>query len=298
MRFHHSGESEIIEKKFRHMKITPLEIRQKNFEKSFRGLDKDEVTAFLLSLSHEWERLLDENKDLKVQQEKLEKEVQKLREVETTLFKTLKTAEDTGANVVDQANKTAALHMKETQINADAMISDAKNKARTIIEKAEMEARDVMEEMTNEVKGLEENYRIIENQRDNIISQLKLLSGDVMSNVEKIKYQESGIETHVKKVKQLLRETSERVSNHSDESVSKIESISLEAKKPSEVKQERIEEIKSPSPESEQEIVKKNYISEQNPISRTVPPAPQPKPSIKKEVVVEGDLSFFDELED
>ena len=41
------------------MKITPLEIRQKNFEKKLRGYDKDEVSAFLLSLSNEWERLVD-----------------------------------------------------------------------------------------------------------------------------------------------------------------------------------------------------------------------------------------------
>ncbi|MEO9965039.1 MAG: DivIVA domain-containing protein [Reichenbachiella sp.] len=278
------------------MKITPLEIRQKTFEKSFRGLDKDEVAAFLLSLSHEWERLLDEKKALNVQQDKLEKEVQKLREVETTLFKTLKTAEDTGANVIDQANKTATLHMKETQINADAMISDAKNKARTIIEKAEMEARDIMEEMTNEVKGLEENYRIIENQRDHIISQLKLLSGDVMSKVEKIKYQESGIETHVKKVKQLLRETSEKVSNHSDESFSKIESIQLDEIKP--VKPEEAKAAPVENKESDAEMVKKNYISEQNPIARTPAPSPEARSAPKKEAVVEGGLSFFDELED
>lgn len=283
------------------MKITPLEIRQKTFEKSFRGLDKDEVTAFLLSLSHEWERFLDENKDLKQQREKLEKEVQKLREVETTLFKTLKTAEDTGASVVDQANKTAALHLKEAQINADAMISDAKNKARAIIEKAEMEARDVMEEMTGEVKELEENYRIIENQRDNIISQLKMLSGDVMSKVEKVKYQESGIETHVKKVKQLLRETSERVSNHSDESVSKIESIKLEEVKMEKIKKEPIQEenLEEARPEAnDQTSVKKNYISEENPITRTTPTPPVAKPKVKKEPVAEGGLSFFDELED
>ena len=35
--------------------------------------------------------MLDENKDLKVNTDRLEKEVQKLREVESTLFKTLKT---------------------------------------------------------------------------------------------------------------------------------------------------------------------------------------------------------------
>ena len=36
------------------MNITPLEIRQKEFEKGFRGYDNDEVSAFLNSLSIEW----------------------------------------------------------------------------------------------------------------------------------------------------------------------------------------------------------------------------------------------------
>ena len=47
------------------MKITPIEIRQKVFEKKLRGYDKDEVQAFLQSLSNEWERVLDENKEYK-----------------------------------------------------------------------------------------------------------------------------------------------------------------------------------------------------------------------------------------
>ena len=48
------------------MKITPLEIRQKSFERGFRGYDKDEVQAFLKSLSKEWERVQDEIKELKM----------------------------------------------------------------------------------------------------------------------------------------------------------------------------------------------------------------------------------------
>ena len=43
------------------MKITPLEIRQKTFEKAFRGLDKDEVSAFLLTLSQEMKTEMEEN---------------------------------------------------------------------------------------------------------------------------------------------------------------------------------------------------------------------------------------------
>ncbi len=276
------------------MKITPLEIRQKTFEKSFRGLDKDEVTAFLLSLSHEWERFLDENKELKLQREKLEKEVQKLRDVESTLFKTLKTAEDTGASVVEQANKAAELHIKEAQINADAITGDAKNKARAIVENAETEARQVMGEMANEVKSLEENYRIIENQRDNIVSQLKMLSGDVMNKVENIKQKESGIETHVKKVKQLLRETSGKASNPSAQNPSKPDPARPGKPKAEAGKEDEIDELAAHR--SDQEMVRKNYISQENPISRIVPVAA--KPNVKKEIALGGGESFFDQLED
>ena len=60
------------------MKITPLDIRQKTFEKAFRGLDKEEVTAFLVTLSQEWEKLMDENKELSIKLNSSEKEVEKL----------------------------------------------------------------------------------------------------------------------------------------------------------------------------------------------------------------------------
>ena len=94
------------------MKITPIEIRQKSFERTLRGYDKDEVNAFLQTLSQEWERTVDECKELRIKLEATEKEVGKLREVESSLFKTLKTAEDTGANTIEQANKTAELILR------------------------------------------------------------------------------------------------------------------------------------------------------------------------------------------
>jgi cell division initiation protein len=86
------------------MRITPLEIRQKAFERVLRGYDKDEVNAYLQSLSQEWERMQDDIKEIRIKYEATEREVSKLREVESSLYKTLKTAEDTGANVIDQAN--------------------------------------------------------------------------------------------------------------------------------------------------------------------------------------------------
>src|SRR6187431_541364 len=119
------------------MRITPLDIRQKTFEKNFRGYEKEEVNAFLLTLSQEWERIGDENKELRIKLEACEREVLKLREVEGSLYKTLKTAEDTGANVIEQARQSADLNMRESQLKAEAMLNEAKVKARNTIEEAE-----------------------------------------------------------------------------------------------------------------------------------------------------------------
>lgn len=272
------------------MKITPLEIRQKSFEKAFRGINKEEVNAFLLSLSHEWERMLDENKDLKGTIGKLEQEVQKLREVESTLFRTLKTAEETGASVVEQANKTAELHMKETQVNVDAMVSDAKSQARAIIDKAEAQAKEVIEEMNNEVKDLEENYKFVENQRDNMISQLKMLSGDVMNKVEKIKYQETNnIDSHLKKAKQLLRASADKIDERTEQiDFNKIEPPKVYKPKPVEVP---ADESKMKVSKKDTAQVRKNFISD--PISRTPASHPSKAPSVNG-----NDASFFDQLDD
>lgn len=167
------------------MKITPIEIRQKDFEKAFRGYEKDEVDAFLLSLSQEWERVIDENKELKRRLETSEKEVTRLRDVENSLFRTLKTAEDTGANLIEQANKTADLHIKEAQMNAEAILNEARSRAKSMIEEAEEKSKDILDELQSEVKTIENEYKYIDNQKDNLLQDLKNLVNDTMEKVNR-----------------------------------------------------------------------------------------------------------------
>lgn len=167
------------------MKITPLEIRQKTFEKNFRGYDRDEVHAFLLTLSQEWERMLDENKELRAKNEAAEREVQKLREVETSLYKTLKTAEETGANVIEQARKAADLHLKESQLKAEALLNEAKAKARDTIEESETRARQIIADMEERMKVLIENYKKLESNREDLLSELKRMASEILDRVER-----------------------------------------------------------------------------------------------------------------
>lgn len=190
------------------MRITPLEIRQKTFEKVFRGLDKDEVQAFLNTLSHEWEKIVDENKELRIKLETSQKEVEKLREVENSLFKTLKTAEDTGASMIDQATKAAELHLKETEMKADALMSEAKHKAKDMVEEADMKSRQITEEMEDRLRSLAQVYRTLENVRDDLISDIKTYATESLDKVNRVKSQIKSFDVEAELIR-LKREASE-----------------------------------------------------------------------------------------
>ena len=168
------------------MKISPLEIRQKTFEKNFRGYDKEEVDAFLLSLSQEWERVMDDARELKIRLQTAEKEVQKLREVESTLYKTLKTAEDTGANVVEQANKSAELLIKESQMNAESMMNDARTKSKNMVEDADEKAKNVLFHAQNKLNEIVMELKTLENHKQNAVHDLKQIANDVMDKANRI----------------------------------------------------------------------------------------------------------------
>jgi cell division initiation protein len=169
------------------MKITPLEIRQKQFERTLRGYDKDEVSGFLLSLSQEWERMQDEAKEIRIKLESSEREVIKLREVESSLYKTLKTAQDTGSNMIEQANKAAELHLLETQLKAEGMLNEVKAKAKDTMELAEDTAKQMLGEMEERLKAMVQQYKNLELQRDNLLSDLKRLAGETIDRVERTK---------------------------------------------------------------------------------------------------------------
>lgn len=280
------------------MKITPLEIRQKQFEKVFRGYDKDEVSAFLLSMSSEWEKMLDEQKELKSKLEQREKEVQKLREVESSLFKTLKTAEDTGANMIDQATKAAQLHMRETQMNAEAMMSEAKSKAKAIIEKAEVQAREIIEEMQDAARDLEQNYRSIESYQESLLSDLNNLSQDILAKVNKMGAtgKRFSIDDHMKKLKKVVRE-SQAIIDNEPLTIKPVEAPKMPEFKP------MVKQVEAEKPTNEAPMAQQKQTSAPRPsIADTArkslanaKPKQEPPTKAPKE---QSEISFFDQLDE
>lgn len=177
------------------MKVTPIEIRQKDFNKVFRGYDKEEVDAFLKSLSQEWEKLMDENRDVKNRLDQADREVTRLREVESSLFKTIKNAEDTGASLIDHAQRQSDLHMREAQMNAEAIMSEARTRARKTVEEGELEARTLVAKLIDEVTTLQKEYAEIEFKKQHAIQEIQALGEGLLDRVQREKARPSRAET-------------------------------------------------------------------------------------------------------
>ncbi|TAE38763.1 MAG: DivIVA domain-containing protein [Runella slithyformis] len=167
------------------MKITPIEIRQHTFQRVLRGYDTEEVTAFLTSLSNEWERVLNENKMLKMQLEIAEKELNKLRELELTMFRMLKTAEDTSSQMTEQAKTAAEQYINDARQKGEEIIGEARKRGNILISDSENQAKYVREEVLSEFKNHERDFKAMEKYRDNLIVQLKTLANNTTDSIER-----------------------------------------------------------------------------------------------------------------
>ncbi len=75
------------------MKLTPLDIRHKEFKRGMRGYADVEVDEFLDEVADEFERVFKDNIDLGERVETLESQVSSYRRIEETLQKTLVSAQ-------------------------------------------------------------------------------------------------------------------------------------------------------------------------------------------------------------
>ncbi|MEJ7667019.1 MAG: DivIVA domain-containing protein [Hymenobacter sp.] len=167
------------------MKLTALDIRQKTFEKSFRGVDKDEVQAFLTTVSQQWERLGDENRELRLKLEHAQQDVQKMREVESSSTAPSKRPRTPATAITEQAQRGADLRRREAQLQAEQALAEARQRARAIVEEAYQTAEKTVADMQREASGLGQECQRLEQQLDSLVRDLHHLASDALEKVER-----------------------------------------------------------------------------------------------------------------
>jgi cell division initiation protein len=121
------------------MPLTPLDIHNKEFSRSFRGYDEDEVDDFLERVIQDYEALIRQNKELEERLADMTERLKHFSNIEESLSKSIIVAQETAEEVKANARKEAQLILKEAEKNADRIVSEALNKSRKIA----MEVEDV-----------------------------------------------------------------------------------------------------------------------------------------------------------
>jgi cell division initiation protein len=139
------------------MRITPLDIQQKQFPMKFRGFDVEEVYAFLEVIREEMEELLRENANLKENVQRADVQVREFKEMETTLRETLMTAQQMVEDYKMNARKEAELLIREAELRADNMLNEAHEKVIKIHEDI-TDMKGIRRHFKEELRRLIENH--------------------------------------------------------------------------------------------------------------------------------------------
>ena len=110
------------------MRITPLDIQQKQFATKFRGFDMEEVDSFLELIREEMEELLRDNANLREESRRFEKQLKEYKNIETTLRDTLVKTQEIVEEYRSTAKRDAELVRKEAELEAEKILQSAQGR--------------------------------------------------------------------------------------------------------------------------------------------------------------------------
>ena len=115
------------------MGLTPMDIHNKEFERSFRGYLVEDVNEFLDQVAKEMEQLLRENMELKEQIHQLNEKLKGYQKLEETMHNAILVAQETAEEVKQNANREADLIRREAEREAQRIIEDARYRSSKVL---------------------------------------------------------------------------------------------------------------------------------------------------------------------
>ncbi|MDD4834056.1 MAG: DivIVA domain-containing protein [Lutispora sp.] len=105
--------------------MTPMDIRNKEFKKGFRGYGEEEVDLFIDKVVNDFEKLYKENIELKDKLNGINERLESYSEIEKTLQSTLIIAQKTSEDIIANARKEAEIIIRESDEQRRKIMADA-----------------------------------------------------------------------------------------------------------------------------------------------------------------------------
>jgi len=144
------------------VKISPLDIRRKEFKRSVRGYLEEDVDVFLDEVADEVERLSKENSNLEERLQALEQQVAGHSHIREALEKTLVAA----------------------QLQSEEIRSKAEQESQSIVQEAETKAREVVDDLYGQTRKVQQTLMQLKLLEEDFRFKFKALLGGYLQLVE------------------------------------------------------------------------------------------------------------------
>lgn len=110
--------------------LTPLDVRRYEFGKALRGYDPERVDQFREQVAEELERLSRLNQDLDAKARGFHEQLRAFRERDKAINEALVSAQQLRGDIREQADKEAALIIREAKAEGERMVEEARAEIR------------------------------------------------------------------------------------------------------------------------------------------------------------------------
>ncbi len=154
-----------------------------SFSKSFRGYDVSEVDAYVQSVQDFETKTEHSLANLNQKTVELEAEVTRLREIESSLFRALKLAEESQQNFTAKMEKEAKSILDKANKEAEAIKKKAESDAKKQALLTENERKQTLAQAGQELKEQERQLRNLQEAQKEIAAQLKTISEQTLGSI-------------------------------------------------------------------------------------------------------------------
>lgn len=153
--------------------LTPLDIHNHEFKKSFRGYDEGEVDDFLDRIVSDYEKVLRENEKLKERTNLNEKELAHYKSLEKNLQDTLLVAQKTAEEVITSARKTAKEIRDNAANEAQNVHENTMREAQNIRVQAQLDAKKSIDEAAHKLHGVALEYERLVREKNSFLLKIR-----------------------------------------------------------------------------------------------------------------------------
>lgn len=154
--------------------LTPMDIHNKEFKRSFRGYNEDEIDEFLDQVVNDYEKLYRENDRLKEEVERIQKNIEQYQRLEKNLQDTLLVAQKTAEEVVATAKKNAEELRETTAGECRTLKENTLAECQNMRRQTEIDTKRQLDQAAGRVRAIVAEYDHIAREKNKFLKKLRV----------------------------------------------------------------------------------------------------------------------------